>query len=567
MALAKSHINRSQRVIASLLALFTLLFVCQGVANAQPDDTKALAITSHKDGARVVRKILRLRGTIKAPEPIKMVLDLLYEDGKSERKRIRPYGSNFDVYCVLRPGVNSLIVKAIDGANGRHREEISVTYNPPASALRDKERKIIIEQPKKDAVLESAVLKVVGRAQGFPDRAVVYIQLQASSGTKSKKVTVRDGKFSAYFVIVDTDNTLDVRCGDQIETIFFECKAPKGYKPAPKPTESAPPATAVGQPAAPTAPATRRAAPIPIKIPDLKVTFPKQDQIVNSAVLKVKGIVTNAAIKLVKVHVVNDNAADTKSAEVVGGKFSKYFVMSTPFPVVRVEGFSLDGKKLAEDFIEFKCGKPKGWKGPLPWDYSSDVPDDPGATTGAPPVAAPVRRAPVSGGQTSAPASSETTEPKASASWEIILVPIVLFIMLPVIVVRGQFILKKLSKNVGSVAKTRPVKCEFCQAQGKRHFLFELPSEGEGKEILDGLVSCASLTENDKVNEELRPLLEKAHQLANLKPEGPTKQIACVWCRECKSGFIVLGDGEDEERYPMLAPVYFDWLLVSCGLH
>ena len=131
-----------------------------------------------------------------------------------------------------------------------------------------------------------------------------------------------------------------------------------------------------------------------------------QDAIVNSAILKVEGLVRLATIKLVKIHVVNEGAAETKNAEVIGEKFSKYFVMSTPFPVVRVEGFTLDGKKLAEDFIEFKCGKPKGWKGPLPWEYSSDVPDDPGATSGAPPVAAPVQTR-AAGGQTSAPASKK----------------------------------------------------------------------------------------------------------------------------------------------------------------
>ncbi len=551
---------------AGLLAisLFCSFFSLER-AFAQGDEKKPLAITSHKDGHRVVRKILRLRGAVNLPEPIKMVLDLLHEDGTSSRKRIRPYGTSFDVYCVLKPGLNNLIVKAIDGQNGKHREEISVTFNPPASALRRDEKKLIIEKPAKDAVLSSAVLKVVGKAQGFPDRAVVYIQLQAGSGTKSKRVTIRDGAFSAYFVIVDHDNTLDVRCGDQIETIHFECKSPKGYKPRPEPTESASAPTAP-PPTASDAPPPTRPAPVPIKTPDIEVTFPKQDYLVNSAILKVEGLVRKAAIKLVKIIVVNDNTSETKDVEVIDGKFSKYFVMKTPFPVVRVEGYTLDGKKLAEDFIEFKCGKPKGWKGPLPWDYSSDVPDDPGATTGAPPVAAPTRRA-ATGQPTSQGATKETTAPADQSSWEVILVPIVLFIMLPVIVVRGQFILSKLTKNVASTAKTRPVQCEFCQAQGKRHFLFELPREGEGKEVIDGLVNCATLTENDKVNEELRPLLEKAHQLSNQKGTGPTTEIACVWCRECKSGFIVVCAGDEEQRYPMLAPVYFDWLLVSCGLH
>ena len=180
MALDKSHKKLYQSICARIVTFCALLFLPFNAVLGQPaDDVRPLAITSHKDGTKVVRKILRLKGVINAPEPIKMVLDLLHEDGTSSRKRVRPYGSSFDVYCVLKPGLNNLVVKVIDGQDGKHREEISVTYNPPASALREDKRKIIIEEPKEDAVLSSAVLKVVGKAQGFPDRAVVYIQLQA----------------------------------------------------------------------------------------------------------------------------------------------------------------------------------------------------------------------------------------------------------------------------------------------------------------------------------------------------------------------------------------------------
>jgi len=554
-----------RRSVLTLLSF--VLLVAPSSAPAQPVvGPQALQITSHADGISVVRKILPLRGTITAPEPLRMVLDVLYADGTRDRKRIQPYGGAFSVYCVLKPGVNELVVKAIDGNDGRHRADVAVTYNPPASALAEDERALTIDQPTADAVIASPVLKVVGTVTGFTDGALVYVQLQSSAGTKSKQVTLSGGAFSAYFVLVDQYNTLDVRCGDLVETRMFQCSAPKGFKPADTGTD-VPGATGPSTPDKTEFPAApeRAPAPVPVALPDVQVTVPAQDALVMSPVLRVAGVVRSAAIRSVRVVVVNEQVSAESVTDVVDGGFSKYVVLTTPVPVVRVEGLTADGTRVAEDVIEFKCGRPKDWSGPLPWEYRNDVADDPGAASGRPPVAAPTRPRP-DGAASTAPTTT-TTAPQGQMSWDIVLVPIVLFVMLPVIIVRGQFIMNKLANKATSMAKNRPVACEFCRAKAMRYHLFSLPGDDVGREILTGFCDCASLTSNDEVNEQLKPWLDKAHELAKGQPPAEPLELACVWCRECKSGFLVVPKDDGEQRLPILAPVYFDWLLVSCGLH
>ena len=589
------------RVLALVLVLS--VFSLHGQVNCAfaqgegEEEEPSLEIISPEDGEVLLSKILRLRGRIKAAEPIKMVLDLLYEDGSSHRKEIKVYGEDFDVYGVLNSGRNELIVKAIDGNGTRLRDAVTVEYKPPASALRKEEKELFLLSPKEDAVISSPILKVEGRAKGFEDSSVVYIQVKSASGVKSKRVILRDGTFSAYFVLNSRENTLDLRCGEVLHTIDFQCSAPKGHKAsaeegADDPSsdddgpraaqgegrgEGAEPAeTAAAADGGEASPRPSPAAPVKEKAPDIRIIHPRADSIVDSPIVKVQGVLGIEKVAQVIVELLEQGAAEgeVKVAEVEDRRFSKYFVLKSPFPIIRTRAIGREGNALAENLLEFRCAKPKGWTGPLPWEFSSPDEDDPSASSGAPPVAAPVNSG---DGRDETGTESEVgqqgnkgDEESGDVTWKIVLVPIVLFIMLPVIIVRGSAIVSQLSKKVGTVQKTRNEPCQFCQAMGKRYFLFDLPTEGEGREVIDGMVACAGMTSNDEVNRELRPLLEKAHSLetqAGEKSEGERVDLACLWCKECKSGFLVVKDGEEEKRYPLLAPVYFDWLLVSCGLH
>ena len=91
-----------------------VLSLVVGLAASRAADS-GLVVTSHPDEVTVSRKVFRLRGEVNLPEPVRMALDITHDDGTFLRKRVSPYGGRFSVYCVLRPGVNLLAVKAIDG--------------------------------------------------------------------------------------------------------------------------------------------------------------------------------------------------------------------------------------------------------------------------------------------------------------------------------------------------------------------------------------------------------------------------------------------------------------------
>lgn len=563
-ALARVRPRRGPRALS--LALFVaVVLATSAVGQPLPDlsgPEPPLVVTSHEDGARVVRRVLRLRGRTTLPPDAVIAVTVVGADGGRDVRTATRSGEGFSAFCLLARGDNRVEVTAAAPEGPSVRQSLTITWDPPTEIRR--ERVVRIESPRDGEQVPSAVLRVDGVVEGAEDGDEVQAVLAGPGGARTKQVAVRGGRFRVWFVVTDAEGSLTVSAGDAMAQASFRCLAPKvpeGASATPSSTSSqVPPLPGTPTPT-PTGPAPT-VAPTRVRRP-LAILEPADGAILPAAALRVTGAADPARFTAVLVRLLADGGDEEKTVPVDEGVFHAWFVLRRPTAVVTVEALDGAGVVVAEDAVDVRCARPRGWTGPLPWE--DDAVEDaavPQAGTGRHEPGQ-VRR-PGPGGPR--PASSRSDEDVLD--WRLLGLPFLVVLAIPLAVrlpALGRGLMRRL---LGVQRRNAAVTCDFCRAEdARRYFLFALSSKDAGHvDLVAGLVACAGLTSNDEVNESLRPLLQTVQSLA-AGMTGGDLPVWCVWCRGCASGFLLVGEGASARRHTILTPVFFDWLLVTLGLN